>query len=65
MFRLFTSFILGMQILILNAEDEFFNEDYLLKHMKLLATDDNEIVSNAIMLSLENNTIIVLAYPRH
>ena len=49
MFRLFTSFILVMQILSLNAEDDSYNENDLLDSMKLLAADDNDIVSNAII----------------
>lgn len=49
MFRLFTLFILGIQILNLNAEDDNYNENDLLDSMKLLAADDNDIVSDAII----------------
>ena len=49
MFRIFTSFILVIHILNLNAEDDSYNEKDLLDSMKLLAADDNDIVSNAII----------------
>ena len=48
MYKLFTFFIFLMHFLSINAEDDNYNDSDLLNNMKLLVSDDDDIVSNAI-----------------
>ncbi|MQG23151.1 MAG: hypothetical protein FI688_06735, partial [SAR202 cluster bacterium] len=48
MYKLFTFFIFLMHFLSINAEDVNSNDSDLLNNMKLLVSDDDDIVSNAI-----------------
>ena len=48
MYKLFTFFIFLMHCLSINAKDANYNDSDLLNNMKLLVSDDDDIVSNAI-----------------